>query len=55
MLGILALLMPFRYYEVAKQDEVVILVYDHPVGHTSLIHAPQGLKLPFDGVLLVGY
>jgi hypothetical protein len=51
----MVLLMPFRYRKTVKQREVVILAYDHTRGQLSAIYASQRLRLPFSGVLLIGY
>lgn len=51
----MVLLMPFRYRKTVKQREVVISAYDHTRGQLSAIYASQRLRLPFGGVLLVGY
>jgi hypothetical protein len=51
----MALLMPIRYRTTAGQREHVIPAYERTRGQLSAIYASQRLKLPFDGVLLIGY
>ena len=51
----MALLMPIRYRTTAGQREHAIPAYERTRGQLSAIYASQRLKLPFDGVLLIGY
>lgn len=51
----MALLMPFRYRKTVKHREIIIPAYENTRGQLSAIYASQRLKLPFNGVLLIGY
>jgi hypothetical protein len=51
----MALLMPMRYRTTSGQREHAIPAYERTRGQLSAIYASQRLKLPFDGVLLIGY
>jgi hypothetical protein len=51
----MALLMPMRYRTTSGQREHAIPAYEHTRGQLSAIYASERLKLPFDGVLLIGY
>lgn len=51
----MALLLPFRYRKTVKEREVIIPAYEHTRGQLNALYASQRLRLPFEGVLLVGY
>jgi hypothetical protein len=51
----MALLMPIYYRKTVNQHEHIIHAYEATRGQISAIFASQRLKLPFDGVLLIGY
>jgi len=51
----LALLMPVRYRSMAGQQQYVKAAYEATRELLDAIYASRRLKLPFDGVLLVGY
>jgi len=51
----MALLMPIRYRKTVNHREHIIHAYESTRGQFSAIFASQRLKLPFDGVLLIGY
>ena len=51
----MALLMPIRYRTTAGQREHAIPAYERTRAQLSAIYASQRLKLPFEGVLLIGY
>ena len=51
----MVLLMPVRYRTTSNQREYAIPAYEKTRGQMSAIYASQRLRLPFEGVLLVGY
>lgn len=51
----MALLLPIRYRTTAGKRELAIRAYDKTRNQLSAIYASQRLRLPFDGVLLIGY
>jgi len=51
----MAMLMPIRYRTTTAQREYAIPAYEKTRNQLSAIYASQRLRLPFDGVLLVGY
>jgi hypothetical protein len=51
----MALLLPIRYRTTAAKRELAIRAYDKTRNQLSAIYASQRLRLPFDGVLLIGY
>jgi hypothetical protein len=51
----MALLMPIRYRTTSGSREHAIPAYDKTRSQLSAIYASQRLRLPFEGVLLVGY
>lgn len=51
----LALLMPVRYRSMVGQRVSVRAAYEKTHGQLDAIYTSQRLKLPFDGVLLIGY
>jgi hypothetical protein len=51
----MALLMPICYRKMVNRREHIIHAYSTTRGQFSAIYASQRLKLPFDGVLLIGY
>lgn len=51
----LALLMPVRYRTTSGGRAHAIPAYERTRGQLSAIYASQRLRLPFDGVLLIGY
>jgi len=50
----LALLMPVRYRS-GQQRQSTRRAYERTHGQLDAIYTSQRLKLPFDGVLLIGY
>jgi hypothetical protein len=51
----LAQLMPVCYRFTSSQREDTVRAYDRTRNQLDAIYASQRLKLPFDGVLLIGY
>jgi hypothetical protein len=51
----MALLIPVRYRTTSGQREHVIPAYEKTRNQLDAIYASQRLKLPFEGVLLIGY
>jgi hypothetical protein len=51
----MALLMPVCYRTTSGQRAQVIRAYEKTRDQLDAIYASQRLKLPFEGVLLVGY
>lgn len=51
----MALLMPIRYRTMSGGREHAIPAYDRTQNQLSAIYASQRLRLPFHGVLLLGY
>ena len=51
----MALLLPVRYRTTSGQREQVIPAYERTRNQLHAIYASQRLKLPFEGVLLIGY
>ena len=51
----MALLLPVRYRTTSGQRELVIPAYERTRNQLLAIYASQRLKLPFEGVLLIGY
>jgi hypothetical protein len=51
----MVLLMPVRYRTTAGQRAHVIPAYEKTRDQLSAIYASQRLRLPFEGVLLIGY
>lgn len=51
----MALLMPLRYRTTSGGREQAIPAYDRTRNQLSAIYASQRLRLPFNGVLLLGY
>jgi len=51
----LALLMPVRYRSMSGQRQSSRPAYERTRGQLDAIYTSQRLKLPFDGVLLIGY
>ncbi len=51
----MALLLPVRYRTMSGQRELVIQAYEKTRNQLRAIYASQRLKLPFEGVLLIGY
>jgi len=51
----MALLLPVRYRTSSGQRELVIHAYEKTRSQLDAIYASQRLKLPFEGVLLIGY
>jgi hypothetical protein len=51
----LALLMPVRYRFTSGRREYATAAYERTRNQLEAIYASQRLRLPFDGVLLIGY
>jgi hypothetical protein len=51
----MALLLPQRYRTTSGQRAHVINAYEKTRNQLDAIYASQRLKLPFEGVLLIGY
>ena len=51
----MALLLPVRYRTTSGQRELIIHAYEKTRNQLDAIYASQRLKLPFDGILLIGY
>jgi hypothetical protein len=51
----MALLLPVRYRTTSGQRELIIHAYEKTRNQLDAIYASQRLKLPFEGVLLIGY
>ena len=51
----MALLMPVRYRFTSGQRQYATPAYERTRNQLDAIYASQRLKLPFDGVLLIGY
>ena len=51
----MALLLPVRYRTISAGREHAIHAYDRTRNQLDAIYASQRLKLPFEGVLLIGY
>jgi hypothetical protein len=51
----MALLLPVRYRTTSGGQEHAIRAYDRTRGQLEAIYASQRLKLPFEGVQLIGY
>jgi hypothetical protein len=51
----MALHLPVRYRTKSGGREMVVPAYEHTRNQLDAIYASQRLKLPFEGVLLVGY
>jgi hypothetical protein len=51
----MALLLPVRYRTTSAGREHAIHAYDRTRNQLDAIYASQRLKLPFEGVLLIGY
>lgn len=51
----MALLLPVRYRTRSGQRELVIQAYEKTRNQLDAIYASQRLRLPFEGVLLIGY
>jgi hypothetical protein len=51
----MALLLPVRYRTTSGQREMAIHAYENTRNQLQAIYTSQRLKLPFEGVLLIGY
>jgi hypothetical protein len=51
----MALLIPIRYRTTSGQREYAIPAYERTRNQLNAIYASQRLRLPFEGVLLIGY